>query len=221
MAKPQRLTEETVAYARQQVQVAQDAESLRKALAILLPAELGISQGRTADLLGIGVATVKRYQAFLQRQARGEEPPPGRGGRHNETIPLQLERAFLADWTHQAAHGEIVLVKQLRQDLQRRVGHRIPLYTLYRMLARHGWRKVAPDTKHPKGDPAAQEGFKKTSAHGWLPSGAAMGRVAREGVCQSRVRDAAVGGYAVALGAGPHAPPPCGSGVTDWTGLDH
>jgi transposase len=176
MARPQRLTEEAVAYARQQVQVAQGAESLRKALAILLPAQLGISQAQTADLLGIGVATVKRYQAFIQRQAHGETPAPtGRGGRHNETIPLELERAFLADWTRQAERGEIVLVKQLRQDLQRRVGQRIPLYTVYRMLARHGWRKVAPDTKHPKGDPVAQEAFKKTSAPVWLPPGAATG----------------------------------------------
>lgn len=174
MAKPQRLTEETIAYARQQVQVAQGSEALRKALSILLPAELGITQTRAADLLGIGVATVKRYQVFIQRQAHGRITTTGaRGGRHNETIPLDLEQAFLADWTHQAAHGEVVLVKQLRQDLQRRVGRRIPLYTVYRMLARHGWRKVAPDTKHPKGDPAAQAAFKKTSAPAWLPPGVA------------------------------------------------
>jgi len=176
MANPQRLTEETVAYARQQVQVAQGAESLRKALSILLPAELGISQRQAADLLGIGIATVKRYQGFIQRQARGEASATGsRGGRHNETISLDLERAFLADWTHQAERGEVVLVKQLRQDLQRRVGQRIPLYTVYRILARHGWRKVAPDTKHPKGDPAAQAAFKKTSAPAWLPPGATTG----------------------------------------------
>jgi transposase len=176
MAKPQRLTEETVAYARQQVQVAQDAQSLRRALSILLPAELGICQTQAADLLGVGVATVKRYQAFIHCQACGEVGATGsRGGRHNETIPLELEREFLADWTQQAQRGEVVLVKQLRQDLQRRVGQRIPLYTVYRILARHGWRKVAPDTKHPKGDPAAQAAFKKTSAPAWLPPGAATG----------------------------------------------
>jgi hypothetical protein len=29
------------------------------------------------------------------------------------------------------------------------------------MLARNGWRKVTPDTRHPKADPAAQDEFKK------------------------------------------------------------
>jgi hypothetical protein len=27
----------------------------------------------------------------------------------------------------------------------------------------HGWRKVQPESKHPKGDPAMQEGSKKLS----------------------------------------------------------
>jgi hypothetical protein len=41
--------------------------------------------------------------------------------------------------------------------------------TTYRLLARHGWRKVQPDTKHPKSDPAAQDEFKKNSPKLWLP----------------------------------------------------
>jgi hypothetical protein len=33
---------------------------------------------------------------------------------------------------------------------------------IYRLLARHGWRKVAPDTRHPKSKPEVQEAWKKT-----------------------------------------------------------
>lgn len=29
------------------------------------------------------------------------------------------------------------------------------------MLARHGWRKIAPDTTHPKGDLLVREDWKK------------------------------------------------------------
>jgi hypothetical protein len=32
---------------------------------------------------------------------------------------------------------------------------------VYRLLARHGWRKVAPDTRHPKSRPEVQEDWKK------------------------------------------------------------
>ena len=173
MAKPQKLSEKTVAHAQQQCDEAQTAKDLRKALAVLLPANLGVSQERAAEVLGIGVATVKRYQGAAYRQAHGlGEPPPGGGGRRNETIPLELEKDFLALWAQRAETGGIVLVQQLREDLQRQAGRRIPMYTMYRILARHGWRKVAPDTKHPKGDPTAREAFKKTSAPRWLPPGA-------------------------------------------------
>jgi hypothetical protein len=30
------------------------------------------------------------------------------------------------------------------------------------MLARHGWRKLAPDTEHPQGDAGVREDWKKT-----------------------------------------------------------
>jgi hypothetical protein len=32
--------------------------------------------------------------------------------------------------------------------------------TVYRLLDRHGWRKVTPRPRHPKADPAAQAAFK-------------------------------------------------------------
>jgi hypothetical protein len=43
---------------------------------------------------------------------------------------------------------------------------------VYRLLARHGWRKVAPDTRHPKSDPAEQERWKKNFPACWRPSAA-------------------------------------------------
>ena len=45
---------------------------------------------------------------------------------------------------------------------RRHVGERFALSTLYRVLARRGWRKRAPDTAHPQGDASRRETFKKT-----------------------------------------------------------
>jgi transposase len=164
------LSKETVERAYQQVEIAQTAEDLKRALAVVLPAELGITQACAAQVLGIGLATVKRYQAGLFREAheKGSQRQP-RGGRHNETISLETERSFLSEWAQKAGRGGVVVVGELREALQRRVGKKVPLYTIYRILARHGWRKVAPDTKHPQSDPAAQEAFKKNSRGYWLP----------------------------------------------------
>lgn len=170
MAKPTKLSEATVQRARQQMETAQTAEEVKRALSVILPAELGVTQARAAQVLCIGLATLKRYQTHLFLEAHKKRPQHGpRGGRHNETISLDVERDFLGQWAQQASAGGVVVVKQLREALQRRVGGKIPLYTMYRMLARHGWRKVAPDTRHPKSDPVAQEAYKKSSHACWVP----------------------------------------------------
>jgi len=175
MAKPTKLSDKTIRRARQQVETAQTAEDVKRALCVLLPAQLGITQPRVAQVLGVGVATVKRYQAALFLEAHEKRPQhQPRGGRHNETITVDVEREFLGEWTRQASEGGVVVVSRLREALQRRVGRKIPLYTMYRMLARYGWRKVAPDTRHPKSDPAAQAAYKKNSRGYWLPPSEAI-----------------------------------------------
>ena len=51
--------------------------------------------------------------------------------------------------------------------LEKRLGKTVAASTVYRILARHGWRKVTPDTCHPKRDAKAQEEFKKNSSKRW------------------------------------------------------
>ena len=71
------------------------------------------------------------------------------------------ERAFLAPWLQQAKEGGVLTVPPLHAALEETLGRKIPLSTTYRLLSRHGWRKVSPDTKHPKSRPEDQEEFKK------------------------------------------------------------
>ena len=43
-----------------------------------------------------------------------------------------------------------------------RIGHEVEESTIYRLLDRHGWRKLLPRPKHPKGSQEEQDSFKKT-----------------------------------------------------------
>jgi winged helix-turn-helix protein len=52
-----------------------------------------------------------------------------------------------------------------RVAYEERISHSVHETTIYRLLRRHGWRKVQPRPRHPKADIAAQEVFKKT----WQP----------------------------------------------------
>jgi hypothetical protein len=78
-------------------------------------------------------------------------------------LSLEEEKEFLAPWIEKAVTGGVLVVPPIHLAFQERVGHEVPKSTIYRLLARHGWRKVTPDTRHPKVDVAAQEEFKKNS----------------------------------------------------------
>ncbi|MBL0167962.1 MAG: winged helix-turn-helix domain-containing protein [Propionivibrio sp.] len=54
----------------------------------------------------------------------------------------------------------MLVVSPLRAALSQKVGRTVRASVVYRLLERHGWRKVAPDTRHPKSDAKAQEDWK-------------------------------------------------------------
>ncbi|HOC01806.1 MAG TPA: winged helix-turn-helix domain-containing protein [Verrucomicrobiota bacterium] len=68
----------------------------------------------------------------------------------------------MATWKSQAEAGELVVLTPLRAALDRQLGRRVKPSVVYRLVQRHRWRKVAPDTRHPKADPAVQAEWKKT-----------------------------------------------------------
>jgi transposase len=80
------------------------------------------------------------------------------------------ENAFLQPWLEQAASGGMVVVSPIRAALAQHLKKPIAASVVYKLLARHGWRKVAPDTRHPKSDPKVQEDWKKNSRKIWQPS---------------------------------------------------
>ena len=55
-------------------------------------------------------------------------------------------------------------VAPIQRAYEQRIGKEVASSTVYRLLERHGWRKVVPRPRHPKTDVAAQAVFKKTSS---------------------------------------------------------
>ncbi len=139
----------------------------RKALSVILVAEYGLDADRTAEALGTSRRTVYRDRSNIRNQ--DDTSKRTWGGRRNSSMTIEEERVFLCQWQEQATRGGVLTVPPIHAALIERLGHTIPLSTTYRLLARHGWRKVQPDTKHPKSDPAAQDEFKKNSRKQWLP----------------------------------------------------
>jgi len=139
----------------------------RKALSVILVAEHGLDADRTADILGTSRRTVFRDRKNIRNQDGASQK--SWGGRRRCSMTLEQEQVFLDQWEQKATAGGVLSVLPIHAALVERLGHDTPMSTTYRLLARHGWRKVQPDTKHPKSDPAKQDEFKKKSLKLWLP----------------------------------------------------
>jgi len=139
----------------------------RRALSVILAAELGLDGDQTAEVLGTSRRTVFRDRGRMCNQ--DDPPKTSWGGRRRCTMTLAEEREFLAHWSEKATLGGVLTVPPMHAALVDRVGRALPLSTTYRLLARHGWRKVRPDSTHPKSDPAVQEAFNKNVPTRWQP----------------------------------------------------
>jgi hypothetical protein len=167
MARIARFSDEEVARAREMRDEAATVMELRKALSVLLVAEAGMDSGKTSKILGISERTVFRNRRGISHQ--DEKRRNTWGGRRHYGMTVEEERDFLRPWEARASEGGVISVPPVHRALVQRLGHPIPMSTTYRLLARHGWRKVVPDTKHPKSQPEVQEDFKKTPRGLWRP----------------------------------------------------
>ncbi len=170
MARPRRIDELVAKQAQMNAATATSVESLRQCQAVLLPALLGATLEQTATALGVGRATVARLQAaFRTNNTAGAKPPVKWGGRRQALLTQEEEVAFLKPWLEKAASGNLVVVSPIRAALAQQLGKPVKPSVVYRLLARHGWRKIAPDTRHPRSKPEVQEEWKRNSQKFWQP----------------------------------------------------
>jgi len=171
MSRPRHIDPKLVVRAQAALAQAATVNQLRAAQAILLPALAHTTLEQTAALLGVSRAGVARLQQrFRERLRPGSSSRARWGGRRRALMTVKDEEAFLAPWVEQARGAGVLVVSPLRAALAEKLGRKVAPSVVYRLLARHGWRKVAPETRHPKSDPLAQAEWKKNSPKRWQPS---------------------------------------------------
>jgi transposase len=111
---------------------------------------------------GVSATTVHRVISTYNRVGPAALETPGKGGRRHQYLTLEEEKAFLAPFFTQAENGEIATSAQIQCAFEAKVGHEVDESTIYRLLNRHGWRKLMPRPRHPQADPQEQAQFKKT-----------------------------------------------------------
>lgn len=163
MARPARGAD-VLEMAQEMILRAETIEELRQAQAVVLPLAHGLSLEETAKAIGRSVAwTCRLRNRFLAGETVGDGQRQRPGGRRRQNLSLERESEVLAPFLERARDGGILVVPQIKAELEGALGRRIALSSVYNLLHRHGWRKLAPDKRHPQSDPDAQEAWKKNS----------------------------------------------------------
>ncbi len=110
---------------------------------------------------GVSKATVHDVISTYNRLGVAAVETPGKGGRRHQYLTLEEEEQFLASFFARAEAGEIATTAEIWSAFEAKVGHAVDDSTIYRLLDRHGWRKLMPRPRHPKADPQAKAQFKK------------------------------------------------------------
>jgi transposase len=153
---------------------AQSHSEYQRIQCVLIRATLGSTAAQIAQLLGWSVATVHVMHSRWAKEGEAIFDVRRRGGRHHQHLTLEQEQELLAPFVQRAHDGGMLTVAEIEQAYRECSGKDVARSTIYRLLERHGWRKVAPRPRHPKADSAAQVAFKKTASRG-TPRGLAPG----------------------------------------------
>ena len=122
-----------------------------------------------ASLLGCSEGKLYRIRRLYNREGADFTERLQWGGRREPCclMSFEEEEELLQNWTEAALKGGVLVAKQLREAVEKKVGHTVSDDYLWDMLHRHGWTKKAPGPEHPKAGEAKEkrEAFKKKHPH--------------------------------------------------------
>ena len=165
-----------LAIAKSSLTKAKTIEGLRKLQAVVLPLEFGLTLEQTAQATGVTMGWVSQLRnRFIREDGRFDDEIPKRGGRYRQNMNSEEGEKFLAPFLEKASRGGILVVSEIKEALDKRLGRKVALSSAYNLLHRHDWRKLAPDKRHPQADIQVQDDWKKNSRT-QLPKSVRIGR---------------------------------------------
>jgi transposase len=104
----------------------------------------------TADIAALTKYTTRQvnniYLAFLERGIEGLTP---KKPKPRNKLTVEKESEYLAKLAEKAAEGKFVRVAEMQAEFEALSGVKYGTRVFYKVLQRHGWRKVKPRGQHP------------------------------------------------------------------------
>ena len=161
MPKTYKISAENAAEIKEVRKTITDKKVDRRLHAVQLRGE-GVTNEEIAQKLDTSAKMVSQWvSAYINNGGIAALLPKERIGMHRN-MSIEEEKEFLSAYTKQAEAGQILDLNELKAAYIEKVGHSIGGSQIYRMLKRHGWRKVMPRSRHPqKASDEAIEASKK------------------------------------------------------------
>lgn len=109
----------------------------------------GMGNSEIAKKLDFSSGRVSHLISEFKKQGLEEYMRVKYEGNHRNMSYVE-EQAILDSFEKQAEAGQIITVKEIKAAFDHKLGHDTGRGYIYMLLARHGWRKLKPRSKHPK-----------------------------------------------------------------------
>ena len=86
---------------------------------------------------------------------------------NNRRMSFEEEEQFLDQFAETAEVGQIITVGVILEKFEEVTGKQSNTSTIYRLLERHGWRKLKPRPKHPKAASIDEQNRQKKLTLSW------------------------------------------------------
>lgn len=164
MGRKKQYSEEAIKELEEALESNNNKVEIKRILAVKAKAELKLSHEAIGRLLNYSEYTVRDIVGEYNRNGlSGLKLQQFRGGRRRENMSITEEKELLRGFMESADTGKIATVDKIKSAYEKRIGRKVQISTVTRLLRRHGWRKILPRPYHPKKNIEDQNTFKKTS----------------------------------------------------------
>ena len=135
--------------------------SIKRVQCVYFKAKYDKEPEEIGEMVGYNKSYVKLIQAAYWKKGDTAFCLKQRGGRRRENLTIMEEKTIVEEFRKKTENAEILEVSKIKEYYEKRIGKKVPKSTVYRMLKRQDWRKIAPRPTHPNSSPQAIEEFKK------------------------------------------------------------
>ena len=148
MGKTYKISKEQVEEIKEQRKKIKNKQIDKRLHAVQLRSE-GLTNDEIAEKLDTSSKVVSRWICSYIKSGIESLLEKERIGNHRN-MSYDEEEKFLSQFLDKAEKGQIVETSEIKKAYDEKIGHKTGHGQIYRVLHRHGWRKVMPRSKHPK-----------------------------------------------------------------------